>query len=173
MSETIRLAGEILNQSLVNGEGCRMVIFCQGCLHNCKGCFNPQTHDVNAGLDYDIKDIESAFDKNIFFLDGITLSGGDPLLQAHKLINLCKYVKSKNKTIWCYTGYTYDYLIENANDDNKWKEFLDNIDVLVDGEYIEELNDGKCKFRGSSNQRIIDLNKTRNNLDKVIYLLYN
>lgn len=170
MGESVRLAGEILNQSLVNGDGCRMVIFCQGCLHNCKGCFNPQTHDLNSGVDFDIEDIKEAFDENEFLLDGITLSGGDPLLQANKLINLCKYIRSKGKTVWCYTGYTYEEIINRSTDDNKWIEFLNNIDVLVDGEYVEELNSQACKFRGSTNQRIIDVQKTLSDNNVVVKL---
>ena len=155
----IRLAGNILHSSLVNGEGCRMVIFTQGCLHHCPGCFNPETHDVDGGKEFDIQYLVEEFEKDCPFIDGITLSGGDPILQYDKLIDFCKYVKSRNKTIWCYTGYTFEQLISMSLEKGKesLQDFLCLIDVLVDGKFKQELKEEGLKFRGSSNQRIINI----------------
>ena len=158
-NEKIRLAGNILHSSLVNGEGCRMVIFTQGCLHHCPGCFNPETHDVDGGKEFDIQYLVEEFEKDCPFIDGITLSGGDPILQYDKLIDFCKYVKSRNKTIWCYTGYTFEQLISMSLEKGKesLQDFLCLIDVLVDGKFKQELKEEGLKFRGSSNQRIINI----------------
>ena len=155
----IRLAGNILHSSLVNGEGCRMVIFTQGCLHHCPGCFNPETIYVDGGKEFYIKYLVEEFEKDCPFIDGITLSGGDPILQYDKLIDFCKYVKSRNKTIWCYTGYTFEQLISMSLEKGKesLQDFLCLIDVLVDGKFKQELKEEGLKFRGSSNQRIINI----------------
>ena len=167
----IRLAGNILHSSLVNGEGCRMVIFTQGCLHHCPGCFNPETHDVDGGKEFDIQYLVEEFEKDCPFIDGITLSGGDPILQYDKLIEFCKYVKSRNKTIWCYTGYTFEQLISMSLEKGKesLQDFLYIIDVLVDGQFKQELKEEGLQFRGSSNQRIIN---TKLSLDSCQVVLH-
>jgi anaerobic ribonucleoside-triphosphate reductase activating protein len=158
MSNTIRLSG-IAYESLVNGPGIRRVFFSQGCKHNCRGCFNPDTHDFNGGEEMDIDELIKDLSENPF-IDGVTFSGGDPLEQANKFIYIAKAAKGLGLNVWSYTGYRFEYLLENADEFNKWKEFLENIDVLVDGKFeIDNKEDG-LKFRGSSNQRIIDVKKS-------------
>lgn len=158
MSKTIRLSG-IAYESLVNGPGIRRVFFAQGCRHNCVGCFNPDTHDFNGGEIMDMDKLIADLSGNPF-IDGVTFSGGDPLEQADKFIYLAKESKNLGLTIWSFTGYRFEFILQNANEKNKWKEFLDNIDVLVDGKFeINNKKDG-LKFRGSINQRIIDVKKS-------------
>ena len=149
----IRIAG-IIPESFVDGAGIRYAIFMQGCLRNCKGCQNPSTHDLNGGKIFDTEDIITAIKKNPL-LTGITLTGGEPFLQIAPAIEIAQAAKNLNLNVWCYTGYKFENLPAQAD------ELLRNIDVLVDGAYIEELRDLELNFRGSSNQRVIDLNKTR------------
>lgn len=158
MSGKIRLSG-IAYESLVNGPGMRRVFFSQGCRHNCKGCFNPDTHDFNGGELRDMDKLIADVKENTI-LKGITFSGGDPLEQADKFAYMAKEFKKMNLNIWCYTGYKFEYLLENSNDENGFKDLLENIDVLVDGRFEESLKEEGLKFKGSSNQRIIDVAKS-------------
>ncbi len=153
----IRLAG-IIENSLSNGPGMRKVLFAQGCEHNCKGCFNPETHSCDGGQ---LLDVDFVIDriKSDYMIDGVTFSGGDPVLQADKFAYIAKNI-NKELSVWCYTGYTIEQLLEMMKEDKNIEELLNNIDVLVDGRFIEELMDGGCMFRGSSNQRIVDVKKT-------------
>lgn len=154
----IRLAG-IAYESLVNGPGIRRVLFSQGCRHNCPGCFNPDTHCFEGGelrdMDELLKDI-----KDNPILRGVTFSGGDPLEQADKFAYIAENVRKFGLTVWCYTGYTYEFIVEHADKHEGWQKLLSNIDVLVDGEFKIELKDQSLKFRGSSNQRIIDVQES-------------
>ncbi|WP_066870932.1 anaerobic ribonucleoside-triphosphate reductase activating protein [Clostridium mediterraneense] len=158
MNGKIRLSG-IAYESLVNGPGMRRVFFSQGCRHKCKGCFNPDTHDFNGG---ELRDMDELIDdvKENPILKGITFSGGDPLEQADKFAYMAKEFKKMNLNIWCYTGYKFEYLLENSNAQNKFRDLLENIDVLVDGRFEESLKEEGLKFKGSSNQRIIDVPKS-------------
>lgn len=145
-------------ESIVDGSGIRSVIFTQGCTHHCVGCHNQSTWDVNGGKVIDTMQIMSAIEKADTFLHkGITISGGEPFLQVKPLTEIAMlYKRTYNKTIWCYTGFTYDMLLgKDAN-----KEFLKYIDVLVDGKFIQEQKSLGLKFKGSSNQRIIDVQKS-------------
>lgn len=160
MDKNIRLSG-IAYESLVNGPGIRRVFFSQGCKHNCKGCFNPDTHDFNGGENRNMDElIESVLDNPM--IKGVTFSGGDPLEQADKFAYMAKSFKDNNLNIWCYTGYTYEYIIEHKDYNNGWNELLNNIDVLVDGKFEEENMQEGLKFRGSTNQRIIDIKESLN-----------
>lgn len=160
MDKNIRLSG-IAYESLVNGPGMRRVFFAQGCRHNCKGCFNPDTHDFNGGEIRNMDElIESVLDNPI--LRGITFSGGDPLEQADKFSYMAKAFKNKGLNVWCYTGYTYEYILEHKDKNNGWNELLSSIDVLVDGKFQEENMQEGLKFRGSNNQRIIDIKESLN-----------
>ena len=160
MDKNIRLSG-IAYESLVNGPGMRRVFFAQGCRHNCKGCFNPDTHDFNGGEIRNMDElIESVLDNPI--LRGITFSGGDPLEQADKFSYMAKAFKNKGLNVWCYTGYTYEYILEHRDKNNGWNELLSSIDVLVDGKFQEENMQEGLKFRGSNNQRIIDIKESLN-----------
>ena len=149
----IRIAG-LVPESYVDGDGIRFAIFMQGCLRNCEGCHNPETHTLDGGRLIDTDEIISAIKKNPL-LNGITLTGGEPLLQVDAADELARAAKNFGLSVWCYTGYTFEDLPPEA------KSLLENVDVLVDGAFIESLRDLELQFRGSHNQRIIDLNKTR------------
>ena len=158
MDKSIRLSG-IAYESLVNGPGMRRVFFAQGCRHNCKGCFNPDTHDFNGGEDRNMDElIESVLDNPI--LRGVTFSGGDPWEQADKFAYMAKKFKENKLSVWSYTGYTFEYILNHKDERNGWNELLNNIDVLVDGRFEEDKMVEGLKFRGSSNQRIIDIKVT-------------
>ena len=151
MKKTVRLAG-IAYESLVNGPGIRRVFFAQGCKHNCKGCFNPETHSFDKGIVLEIDKLIKDVLENPM-ITGVTFSGGDFSYMA-------KILKNKGLNIWCYTGYTFEKLLDKMKENKDIRELLNNIDVLVDGKF--EINNKKeeLKFRGSSNQRIIDVNKS-------------
>ena len=169
MEKIIRLSG-IAYESLVNGPGMRRVFFAQGCKHNCKGCFNTETHDFYGGQERNLDElIIDTLDNPI--LSGVTFSGGDPWEQADKFAYMAKAFKEKGLSIWSYTGYTYEYIIENKDKRSGWNDLLDNIDVLVDGRF--ELNKRKdgLKFRGSTNQRIIDIKESMK-LNEIIIIDY-
>ena len=169
MDKDIRLSG-IAYESLVNGPGIRRVFFSQGCKHNCKGCFNPDTHDFNGGENRNMDElIESVLDNPM--IKGVTFSGGDPLEQAEKFAYMARAFKNNNLNIWCYTGYTYEYIREHKDENNGWNELLNNIDVLVDGKFEEENMQEGLKFRGSTNQRIIDIKESLNH-GKIVTLDY-
>lgn len=143
----------IVYDSVVDGEGIRNVIFVSGCLHKCKGCHNPQTWDFNYGYEF-TQEIQNKFIekcKENPMLNGITISGGDPIYNSKELIPFLKKYKKENPThtIWLYTGFKWEEIEDN--------EILKLIDILVDGEYIEKYKDVTLAFRGSSNQRIINL----------------
>lgn len=166
---------DIIPETSVDGEGLRTSIYVAGCTHHCKGCHNPQTWDFNAGqpLTMDIIDEVIANIKKNPLLNGITFSGGDPLAvdNARDLLDFLKRIKSEGINVWCYTGYEFEYLIScNAfvwNKNHKPEDIeaqfdcLNYIDVLVDGPFIQELKDPDLIFRGSSNQRILDLARLR------------
>ena len=149
----VRLAG-VIETSINNGEGIRKVIFAQGCKHHCKGCFNPDTHDFNGGYECDTEKIIERIN-NDYMIDGVTFSGGDPFEQAEAFAHIAKNI-NKELTIWCYTGYTLQQIIDNINRPG-WKELITNIDVLVDGKFEEDKKDRNLKYKGSSNQNIIEL----------------
>ena len=147
----IRIAG-IVPESYVDGEGIRFTIFMQGCLRNCNGCHNPETHALDGGKVIDTAEIIAEIKKNPL-LTGITLSGGEPLLQIAPALELAKTAKNLGLDVWLYTGYKIENIPSNAD------ELLKFVDVVVDGEYIEELRDLELEFRGSKNQRIIYLRR--------------
>lgn len=149
----VRLAG-VIETSINNGDGIRKVIFAQGCKHHCKGCFNPDTHDFNGGYECDTEKIIERIN-NDYMIDGVTFSGGDPFEQAEAFAHIAKNI-NKDLTIWCYTGYTLQQIIDNI-DRPGWKELITNIDVLVDGKFEEDKKDRNLKYKGSSNQNIIEL----------------
>ena len=160
----VRLAAPLQSDSILDGEGIRTVIWFQGCLHKCPGCHNPETHDMNGGVEYDIDDIKEEM-KNLKYQKGITLSGGDPFYQIDAATELAKYAHEIGLNVWCYTGFVYEDIIKN----DKMKKLLVNIDVLVDGPFILEQKSLECKFRGSTNQRLIDVAKSLEEGDVVLY----
>ena len=137
----------------------RRVFFSQGCKHNCEGCFNPDTHDFNGG---ELINIESLI-KDVLdnpMLRGVTFSGGDPFEQAEQFAYMAERFKKNNLNIWCYTGYTFEYILDHREDRIGWNELINNIDILVDGRFDISKKDENLKYRGSSNQRIIDVKKS-------------
>ncbi|WP_303863784.1 anaerobic ribonucleoside-triphosphate reductase activating protein [Alkalibaculum bacchi] len=154
----IRVAG-IVKESIVDGPGIRYVIFAQGCKHNCPGCHNPRTHSFDEGYMVDIDDIIKELSLNPL-LDGITFSGGEPLEQGDEFLDLAKRIKvNSNLTIMIYTGYTYESILKSNK--QAWRELLDLCDILVDGPFVEEEKDYRLIFKGSKNQRIINLQESK------------
>ena len=143
---------DIIDGTVVDGPGFRLSIYCAGCEHKCKGCHNPQSWEMANGKEMDVEEILQAVKDSPW---NVTFSGGDPFFQAEGFAELARRIKAETaKTIWCYTGYTLEALKE---ENDPWKmELLRNIDVLVDGPFVQELRDEQLRFRGSSNQRIIE-----------------
>ena len=143
---------DIIDGTVVDGPGFRLSVYCAGCSHRCQGCHNPQSWEMANGKEMDVEEILQAVKDSPW---NVTFSGGDPFFQAEGFAELARRIKAETaKTIWCYTGYTLEALKE---ENDPWKmELLRNIDVLVDGPFIQELRDEQLRFRGSSNQRIIE-----------------
>lgn len=155
----IRLAAPLQPDSVVDGYGIRTVLWTQGCSHNCPFCQNPQTHDFNGGYEEELDNIFEEL-KSLQGQDGITLSGGDPLFQIEASLEIAKYSKSIGLNVWCYSGFTYEQIYSMGNNNPLYREFLNNIDVLVDGKFEIENKSMSSLFRGSSNQRLIDTKKS-------------
>lgn len=162
----IKLSG-VINDSICDGLGLRYVIFTQGCPHHCDKCHNPQTHDFYGGY---VGDTDELFEsiKNNPLLQGVTFSGGEPFCQAEVLSTLGKRIHDIGLNVYTYTGYTYEYLISHMNDDNHYDDLLKQTDVLIDGPFIYELKSMDCKYRGSTNQRLIDVNKSMNSNEIIL-----
>lgn len=155
----IRLAADLQTDSIVDGPGLRAVLWTQGCSHNCKGCQNPQTWDFNGGALVPIDMVKEAIDE-LEYQDGITFSGGDPMFQVEACNIIADYAISKGLNIWVYTGFTYEEILELSKKKKVYKEFLSKIDVLVDGRFVLKERDLSLLFRGSRNQRLIDMKNT-------------
>ncbi len=151
----IRISG-ISEESVVDGPGYRFVIFTQGCPHNCPGCHNPQTHPREGGSVIGGSYLLEQIRRNPL-LRGVTFSGGEPFMQAAALVPLAKQIRSLRKDIVTYTGYTWEKLLSGADAENSWMELLNETGYLIDGPFIEELKSLEIPFRGSANQRIIDV----------------
>lgn len=158
LTDTIKIAGTV-NDSIVDGPGIRLAIFTQGCPHRCDGCHNPQTHDFNGGESVTIQSLLEKIRSNPL-LDGVTFSGGEPFCQAKRLGELGSEIKKLGLNIVTYTGYLYEYLSENADPENCYMELLSVTDYLVDGPFESDKRDILLKFKGSFNQRIIDVKKS-------------
>lgn len=158
---------EIKDCDIANGPGVRVSLFVSGCTHHCKGCFNEMTWDFSYGREFNGETIDHILAKlEPSYIAGLTLLGGEPMEYVNQqgLLPLLRLVKERypRKTIWCYTGYLFDEDIRDVFC-GKWeetKEILSYLDVVVDGEFIEEQKDISLRFRGSSNQRIIDVRKS-------------
>lgn len=154
---------DIKYPDVANGLGVRVSLFVSGCRRHCPECFNKEAWDFKYGKPFTDKEIAFIESKlQLPQVRGLSLLGGEPMEieNATELLPLCKYLKSiyTNKDIWCYTGYTYEELLNRNN--IVTKEILKYIDILVDGDYQKDKHDLSLKFRGSSNQRIIDVQKT-------------
>ncbi len=165
----IRLASPIQYDSIVDGEGIRAVMWAQGCPHNCLGCHNPETHDFNGGFEVDTSEIIKELQQNLRYQDGITLSGGDPFMQPKAVSEIAKAAIELNKNVWAYTGFTFEQLLEMGKKNKYIIEILNNIDVLVDGKFMLAERSMDLYYKGSRNQRIIDVRKSLNN-GKVILI---
>lgn len=147
----MRIAG-IVNESFVDGNGIRFAVFLQGCPHHCVGCHNPETWNVNGGVEASVDEVLANVGiRDAAYYEGITLSGGEPFMQQEACIELIQAAKSRWKhwDVWCYTGYTYEEI--------KDEPLTKYINVLVDGPFDISKKDMCCSFRGSSNQRILYL----------------
>lgn len=140
------------NESISNGKGIRAVLFVSGCPHRCKGCHNPQTWDGENGSPFDMEEYIKAIKDNPL-LDGVTLSGGEPFLYPGELIPFIKRIKALGLNVWSFSGFTYEELIK----DKERAPMLRLVDVLIDGLYNESLKDKSPSYKGSFNQRIIDV----------------
>ncbi len=155
----IRLAADLETDSIVDGEGLRCVVWFQGCKHNCKGCHNPETHDMRGGFEIDIEELLDKI-KSAKNQTGITLSGGDPMYQPHQALEILKFSKGIELNTWVYTGFTFEEVLRKSETNPVYLELLKYTDVLVDGMFIEHLKSMNTPYRGSSNQRIIDVKKS-------------
>lgn len=173
----------ITHDDMLNGSGLRVVLWCSGCERHCKNCQNPQTWDYESGISFDEKAKKELFDElKKDYISGITFSGGDPLASNNlsNIYNLMKEIKSEfpQKTIWLYTGYTWeqimypvvtnDFNIEKRATDQMREQIVGYCDVVVDGEYVDELRDITLHWCGSSNQRVIDVQKSLNNKEIIL-----
>lgn len=164
--DTIRLAG-VVRESIVDGPGIRFAIFCQGCPHGCSQCHNEETHDFKGGYDCELTKILKAIDENPL-LDGVTFSGGEPMCQPEAYYKLAVEIKKRKLHILIYSGFTYEELLNMGKTNQCITDLLSLTDILIDGKYLAEERDLTLSFRGSKNQRIIDLNKTRDEGKPVI-----
>jgi len=150
--------GGFLDNSLVNGDGIRSVIFVSGCMHNCESCHNEFMQDFNYGDITSIHDIVQRIKNNMPIIKGVTFSGGEPFESAVALSKLSEQIRDLGLNIWCYSGYTFEEIIHSGDSDKL--KLLRLIDVLIDGKFDETLKAGASKYTGSSNQRIIDAQKS-------------
>ena len=156
-SQEARIAGTVRHSS-VDGPGVRFVVFFQGCPHHCGACQNPETWDPAGGASVTLEGLAEEM-RQTRYLDGITLSGGDPLLQPDAAIYLADAAHARGLTVWCYTGWTWEELLSGGAG-GRAREALPHIDVLVDGPFVQSLRSTLCIYRGSSNQRLIDVPKS-------------
>lgn len=156
-----RIAG-IVPESVVDGPGIRMAVFFQGCIHNCRGCHNPQTHDLQKGKLTTTENVLYQYKKNPL-LDGITLTGGDPVFQSEAALELSREIKKLGGNVWFYTGFTIEELVRRSD---IIRELLSIVDCVVDGPFEIDKRDLTLEYRGSSNQRLL----YRSDIDKYLDL---
>jgi anaerobic ribonucleoside-triphosphate reductase activating protein len=154
----LRIAG-IVRESIVDGPGIRLTVFTQGCKHRCPGCHNPQTHDFAGGEQVEADTILRQIKRNPL-LDGITLSGGEPFEQAEACSELARAVHALKLNVMIYSGYTFEELLAGMPERPGWKALLEETDILVDGRFELARKSLMLKFRGSENQRILDVKKS-------------
>ena len=152
----MRIAATI-QDSIVDGPGFRFTVFVQGCHFHCPGCHNPQTHDPAGGVERTVEELVSRMRSNPL-TDGLTLSGGEPFCQAAECAALARIARERGLNVWAYTGYTYERLLAGEVPDAL--ALLEQVDVLVDGPFVEAEKSYAALFRGSANQRLIDVPKS-------------
>lgn len=147
-------------ESVVDGDGVRVVVFVSGCLHNCKGCHNPASHSFTAGQPFtqELQDEIIAYIQKTPFISGLTLSGGDPMYSAKEITPFIERLRKdvKDISVWIYSGFRFEEILENS----EMFDLLKLCDVLVDGEFVLEQRDITLSYKGSRNQRIIDIPKS-------------
>ena len=162
-----------------NGDGLRVVLWLSGCSHHCKNCQNPQTWNPNSGIKFDKNAFNELFDElEKDYISGITLTGGDPMFEdnLNEVYNICSFVKRQypNKTVWIYTGYTWEELLsvygKNVYRNDERQLILKYCDVLVEGRFEEDKKDVTLKWRGSSNQRVINVQESLKKGDIVLWV---
>ncbi len=151
----VNLAG-IAYDSVTDGPGIRLVLFAQGCDHRCPGCHNPATWDFKGGTPYHITDLYALLGR-YGYIDGVTFSGGEPFYQAAPLAALGKRIKDRGYNIVTYSGFLYEEILARSRWDKPWLDLLQVTDILIDGPYLLEKRDLNLPFRGSANQRLIDV----------------
>ena len=168
--------GEIKKCDIANGEGVRVSLFVSGCTHHCPGCFNQDTWDFDYGKEYTDKTEQEILDAlSPGYIDGLSLLGGEPFEPQNQpvLVQLLRKVREQypQKNVWCYSGYLFDreLLNESRARCEYTDEMLSMIDILVDGRFVERLKDIRLVFRGSSNQRIIDVKKSLKNGEVILW----
>lgn len=143
---------DIIEDTMVDGPGFRTSIYCAGCHHECPGCHNPQSWNPGGGHPMTTDEVMKIIVADPYA--NVTFSGGDPLYQAEGFTELARAIRSQTqKTIWCYTGFTFEAIVKIP----RYRQLLDEIDVLVDGPFVKSLRDEDLLFRGSSNQRLVDV----------------
>ena len=147
----LRIAGTI-GESIVDGPGIRYVLFTQGCPHGCVGCHNPQTHNFNGGKVVDTAALLADIQKNPF-VKAVTFSGGEPFAQPLALAELASALKEQGYHLMSYSGYTFEQLLQREDA----RPLLDKLDLLVDGPFVESQKSIELRFRGSANQRVLDV----------------
>ena len=147
-----------ISDSIVDGPGLRFTVFTQGCPHHCPGCHNPDTWAPEGGREADLVELAALMERNPL-LQGLTLSGGEPFLQAADCAALAQRARTRGLDVWTYTGYTWEALAASGRPD--WTALLDATDVLVDGPFVQARKSYDALFRGSDNQRLIDVKRTR------------
>ena len=154
----IRIAGTV-SESIVDGPGIRYVVFTQGCPHGCEGCQNPETHDFSGGKAVDTDELyEQCIDDPLH--EGVTFSGGEPFCQSEALYELGSRLKKHGLNLMCYSGWTYEELLKKAENEEFVGKLLSITDILVDGKFMLEKRSLSLKFRGSENQRLIDVQQS-------------
>ncbi|MCL2122074.1 MAG: anaerobic ribonucleoside-triphosphate reductase activating protein [Clostridiales bacterium] len=156
----MRIAG-VTHESIVDGPGLRFVVFAQGCPHRCPGCHNPETWNPGGGEEWSVRDLFRIIRRSPDKVKGLTLSGGEPFLQAGQMAELASLAHRHGMDVTVYTGYVWEDLQEMAETDPDIANLLQETDLLVDGPYVEALKDIGLRFRGSVNQRLIDLKASR------------
>lgn len=141
---------DIVEGTSVDGPGLRTSIYFAGCTHHCPGCHNPESWDPQGGREYTVEEIMKVIDRSGF---NVTLSGGDPLMQTPQIIQLAQQLRDKGYTLWCYTGYLWETIVGRE----PFCRLLPLLEVMVDGPFVQSLRDTQLLFRGSSNQRLIDV----------------
>jgi len=168
MSDTLLRIADTIQDSIVDGPGFRFVVFTQGCLRHCPECHNPHTWDPSGGKEVTVDSLYKTLSSNPL-TDGLTLSGGEPYLQAAACAELAQRAKAGGFNVWCYSGYTFEEILEISKTDSGFKALIESTDVLIDGMFLIEEKSLTLKWRGSQNQRVIDVRKSLESGEVVLH----